>query len=58
VVVGDIIVSLGGQSVDSPNTLSNLMTRHHPGDTVQLGWVDPSGAQHSATVQLITGPAT
>jgi S1-C subfamily serine protease len=54
---GDVINSLGGQTVDSANALSNLMTRHHPGDKVQLGWVDASGAQQSATVQLTTGPA-
>jgi len=58
IVAGDVIVSLGGQSVDSPNTLSSLMTRHHPGDTVQLVWVDQLGAQHSASVQLVTGPTS
>jgi S1-C subfamily serine protease len=55
-VNGDVINSLGGQTVDSPTTLSNLMERHHPGQKVQLGWIDTSGQQQSATIQLTTGP--
>ncbi|HWC38056.1 MAG TPA: trypsin-like peptidase domain-containing protein [Acidimicrobiales bacterium] len=54
---GDEIVSLGGSTVDSATTLSNLMQGHHPGDKVQLGWIDGSGQQQSATVTLATGPA-
>jgi S1-C subfamily serine protease len=54
---GDAIVSLGGKTVDSPSTLTNLMQGYHPGDKIQLGWVDSAGQQHSATVTLTTGPA-
>jgi S1-C subfamily serine protease len=54
---GDVITSLGGQNVGSSTTLSKLMYPHHPGDSVKVGWVDPSGQQHSATVHLATGPA-
>jgi S1-C subfamily serine protease len=54
---GDEIVSLGGRTVDSASTLSNLMQGYHPGDRVQLGWVDGSGQQHTASVTLATGPA-
>jgi S1-C subfamily serine protease len=54
---GDEIVSLGGQTVDSASTLSNLMQGYHPGDKIQLGWVDGSGQQHTASVTLATGPA-
>jgi S1-C subfamily serine protease len=56
-VNGDVINSLAGQTVDSPNTLSSLMARHHPGQKVQLGWIDTSGHQQFATIQLTTGPA-
>jgi S1-C subfamily serine protease len=58
IVDGDVIVSLGGQTVDSPTTLTNLMQRHHPGDRVQLGWVDQSSQHHTVTVELATGPAS
>ncbi|MBV8994191.1 MAG: trypsin-like peptidase domain-containing protein [Pseudonocardiales bacterium] len=53
---GDVIVSLDGAPVDSPSTLTTLLSAHHPGDSVQLAWVDPSGQQHTATVQLAAGP--
>jgi len=53
----DVINSLGGKTVDSAESLTNLMARHSPGQRVQLGWVDASGQQHSTTVVLATGPA-
>jgi S1-C subfamily serine protease len=54
---GDVIVSVGGQAVDSPSALSTILGTYHPGDGVQIGWLDTSGAQQSATVQLASGPA-
>ena len=53
---GDTIVSLDGNPVSSIADLSAAMSHHHPGDKVSLGWVDSSGQQNSATVQLIAGP--
>ncbi len=54
---GDVITSLGGSPVDSPNSLTNLIGRYHPGDRVSVQWTDPSGGTHSATVTLANGPA-
>ena len=53
---GDVITGLGGQAIDSPDALTTAMTHHHPGDSVQIQWTDQSGQQHSATVQLASGP--
>jgi S1-C subfamily serine protease len=53
---GDVIVALGGRAVTSPTSLRNVMNLHHPGDRVQLRWVDQAGESHSATVTLATGP--
>jgi S1-C subfamily serine protease len=53
---GDIIVSVDAAAVDSPATLTTLLTTHHPGDSVQLAWVDPAGQQQTTTVQLASGP--
>jgi S1-C subfamily serine protease len=53
---GDVITSFDGQSVDSSSTISALMVGHHPGDKVQIGWVDSSGQSHTATVDLGSGP--
>jgi S1-C subfamily serine protease len=53
---GDTIMSLDGQSVDSPATIAAALVGHHPGDKVQVGWVDSSGQSHTATVDLGSGP--
>ena len=53
---GDTITSIDGRSVDSPTALTNLMLGHHPGDQVKVGWTDTSGASHSASVVLGSGP--
>jgi S1-C subfamily serine protease len=57
IAAGDTIVSVGGQSIDSVTSLNAVMAAHHPGDRVQVVWTDQSGQQHSASVQLATGPA-
>jgi S1-C subfamily serine protease len=49
---GDDILSLGGTTIASASDLSAAIRSHHPGDRVQVHWVDQDGQQHSATVQL------
>jgi len=56
IVGGDVITSLGGHAVTTSSSLSALMVAHHPGDKVSIGWVDASGATHTATVTLGSGP--
>ncbi|HWC37738.1 MAG TPA: PDZ domain-containing protein, partial [Acidimicrobiales bacterium] len=53
---GDVIVSLGGKTVNSPDALSTAISSHHVGDRVPVTWVDQSGQHHTATVQLTSGP--
>jgi len=53
IVPGDVIVSLGGKNVDSASALSAAIRAHHPGDRVQVVWLDQSGQQQSAVVQLV-----
>jgi S1-C subfamily serine protease len=54
---GDVIVSVDGHRIASPNELQTALGLHHPGDGVSIGWTDQAGQRHSATVTLITGPA-
>jgi len=51
-----VITSIDGQPVTSAESLGPLLHVHVPGDTVQVEWVDASGS-HSASIQLVTGPA-
>jgi S1-C subfamily serine protease len=55
---GDVITSLAGQAVTTPQSLSTIIAGYHPGASVQLQWVDAEGTSHTATVKLASGPAT
>ena len=54
--VGDVINTLDGHKIRSPATLTSLLITKTPGATVKLGWVDQSGAAHTSTLQLASGP--
>jgi S1-C subfamily serine protease len=54
---GDVIVSVDGQSVSSPEQLQSALGQHHPGDSVTIGWQDQAGQTQSAAVVLANGPA-
>jgi S1-C subfamily serine protease len=49
---GDVITSLGGTAVVSKASLIQILQGDHPGQSVVLIWLDPSGQQHQATVTL------
>lgn len=54
---GDVITSVGGHTITSASDVSTLMQSYKPGDRVQVGWIDSSGAAHTSTVTLGSGPA-
>jgi S1-C subfamily serine protease len=53
---GTTITALDGQPVDSPGTLTDLLLRHRPGDTVRLTLTGPAGDQTTAVLTLADGP--
>jgi S1-C subfamily serine protease len=53
---GDVITSVNGQAVTTPNSLTGIMTALHPGGKVKVNWVTTSGAKESATMTLLTAP--
>jgi S1-C subfamily serine protease len=53
---GDVITSLDGHPVGTADDLGKVMLRHHPGDTVRLGWTNASGQSQTSSIQLATGP--
>lgn len=57
VQAGDEITSVGGHQVTSGQQLQRVMLGYRPGQSAALGWADPSGGMHRATVILGTGPA-
>ena len=54
---GDVITSLGGQSVTTAAQIQTILGAYHPGDTVSIGWTDAYGQSQTATVTLASGPA-
>ena len=53
---GAVITAVNGQPVRSPDGLSAIMARFHPGDTTSVTWVSPSGQRKTSRIRLIDGP--
>jgi S1-C subfamily serine protease len=53
---GDVITTVDGKTVQSASDLTSLMFGYHPGDKVDLTWVDQNGGTHSGTLTLVAGP--
>jgi len=54
---GDVITAVDDRTVRSMGSLTTVLQTLRPGALVTVQWLDPSGLQHSATVQLASGPA-
>ena len=54
---GDTITSVDGTAVNTAAQLKTLISAHKPGTSVRVGYLDRSGASHTVTVTLTTGPA-
>jgi len=54
---GDEITALGGQSVSTPEDISHVLVKYHPGESISISWVDQAGQSHTANVTLANGPA-
>jgi S1-C subfamily serine protease len=53
---GVVITAVNGQAVSSPNSLSSILSRFHPGDTISLTWVSPSGKRTTSSLRLTAAP--
>ena len=56
ITAGDVITAVNGKAVGSPDSLTAIMQAYHPGRTVAVTWVDPSGQQHVGNLDLIEAP--
>jgi S1-C subfamily serine protease len=52
----DVIVAIGGVTLEDATALTSVLDRHYPGETVEVRWVDGSGQQRAANVTLAAGP--
>jgi S1-C subfamily serine protease len=53
---GSVITAVNGQSVASPDQLSGVLARFHPGDTISVTWVSPAGQRTTSSIRLAVGP--
>ena len=53
---GAVITSVNGQAVGSPDDLIGILSRFHPGDTISVTWVSPSGQRTTSSMHLTAGP--
>jgi S1-C subfamily serine protease len=53
---GAVITAVNGQAVGSPDDLTGLLSRFHPGDTISVTWVNPSGQRTTSSLHLSAGP--
>ena len=53
---GAVITAVNGQAVGSPDGFAKIMTRFHPGDTISVTWVSPSGQRTTTSLHLTAGP--
>jgi S1-C subfamily serine protease len=55
-VAGDLITAISGHTVSSPAAVSALVLTKKPGAKITVAYVDLSGASHTASVTLGSGP--
>jgi S1-C subfamily serine protease len=53
---GAVITAVNGQAVGSPDDLSGVLARFHPGDVISVTWVSPSGQRATSSLHLTAGP--
>jgi S1-C subfamily serine protease len=57
IAAGDVITSVNGQPVTTPDSLSGITARYHPGTVVSVNWVGVNGVKHTSAMTLGSGPA-
>jgi S1-C subfamily serine protease len=56
-VPGDVITSIAGQPITTPNSLTGITAKYHPNDIVSVIWVSLNGVEHTTRMMLGPGPA-
>ncbi len=54
---GDVIISVNGQAVTTPSSLTNITAQYHPRQVVSVGYQATNGSRHTVRIVLGDGPA-
>jgi S1-C subfamily serine protease len=47
---------VNGQAATSADSLMGILSKFHPGDTISVTWVSPSGQRTTSSLHLAAGP--
>jgi S1-C subfamily serine protease len=53
---GSVITAVNGHAVGSPDSLTGVVSKYHPGDTISVTWVSPAGHSSTSNIKLTAGP--
>jgi S1-C subfamily serine protease len=53
---GSVITGVNGQAIGAPDDLTGVVSKYHPGDTISVTWVSPSGQHSTSSIKLGSGP--
>jgi S1-C subfamily serine protease len=53
---GSVITAVNGRAVGSPDDLTRALSRSHPGKTISVTWVSPSGQRTTSRPHLTAEP--
>jgi S1-C subfamily serine protease len=53
---GAVITAVNGQAIGSPDDLTGVLSRFHPGEVISVTWVSPSGQRTTSSLHLSAGP--
>ena len=53
---GAVITAVNGRAVGSPDDLTGILSRFHPGEVISVTWVSPDGQRTTSNLHLTAGP--
>jgi S1-C subfamily serine protease len=53
---GSVITAVNGQAIGAPDDLTKVVSKYHPGTTISVTWVSPSGQRITSRIGLTAGP--
>jgi S1-C subfamily serine protease len=53
---GSVITAVNGQTVGSPSSLTQIVSKYKPGQSIQVTWVTPDNQRQTRNLALIAGP--
>ncbi|MGH3188974.1 MAG: S1C family serine protease [Streptosporangiaceae bacterium] len=53
---GSVITAVNGHAVGAPSSLTQIVSKYRPGQSIQVSWVTPDNQRETRNLALISGP--